>query len=388
MDAINTSRQFEQASIYSDLNSLDAIRQQGLSDEAGALKKAAKEFEAFFLNLMLKSMRQASEVIGGDSLFSSQQEKMFTSMLDEQLSIDLSQKGTLGISELMMAQLMRQKGSLSAMDSTKEKQINDQDSLVSELTTSVKERFNLDKSSSIDGVSDSVSLKSAEPSNPIDAIDVTNVVLAQSNLATKNSSFLTSEDEKRKVDSADSALVNKTVVNTNVINTEVVKPEKKSLFSEAKEFVAELWPYAKAAAQKLNLEPKLLIAQAALETGWGKFIMHDNSGKPGFNLFGIKAGNNWKGESINIDTLEVEAQQVHKVNASFRKYQNFSESFNDYVDFISGSPRYQKALESSESPNVYIQELQDSGYATDPNYANKILRILGEDVIQKVDSGE
>ncbi len=321
---INTSQQFEQASIYSDLNSLDSIRKMALTDKESALKKAAKEFEAFFLNMMLKSMRQASQVIGDDSPMSSPQEKMYTSMLDEQLSVDLSQNGLLGIADLMTKQLS---------NNVSKPETNHMASKISRLEFTQK----TNKASSV-----------------VPDKELKSVIKLEKDLV---------EDKKELNDS-------------QVVAENNLKAEKKSLFDNTKDFVKTLLPYAKKAANLLGLDPKLLIAQAALETGWGKFIMHDESGKPGFNLFGIKSHKSWQGEEIKIDTLEVENQSFKKVKANFRKYSDFSQSFDDYVEFVKANPRYEKALNVTHDANQYMKELQSAGYATDPNYADKVLRIF------------
>lgn len=335
---ININQQFEQASIYSDLGSLNSIREQGLSDEYGAVKKAAKEFEAFFMNMMLKSMRQSAAVLGENSLTGSEEEKMFIGMMDEQMSADLSQQGHLGIADLMMSQLSKQYQKESVTESS----------------------FNNTR------------------------VETKTVDVPRPKLEEKTSKTVAPELTNKEVKSVEvNKIINK--VESKKIAVEMVKPEKKSLFNEVTDFISGLLPYAQKAAEKLNVDPRVLIAQAALETGWGKFIMHDESGKPGFNLFGIKAGKNWSGDSIKINTLEVENQQFKKVNASFRKYEGFSESFDDYVSFLKQNPRYQKAIESADNANEYVKQLQASGYATDPNYANKIMKIFEYSDLQKVD---
>jgi len=352
MPILNTPN-LDQASIYTDLSSLDKIRQQGQVDEVGAIKKAAQEFEAFFMNMMLKSMRQASGVIGGDNPFSSQQEKMFIGMLDEQLSVDLSQGGHLKIADLMVAELTRSKQVAQNSDELSEHLKKIQPSTATEqsvelsttplpLATDDKQPIN------------AVTVNALTPISPFEALNPAN--------KSEASSMQISTDDKAKE-----------------------LPTKKALFERASDFIETLMPYAKQAAEKLSVDPRLLIAQAALETGWGKFVMHDAAGNPGFNLFGIKAGANWQGDSIQIDTLEVEQQQFKKVNASFRKYNNLAESFSDYVNFIADNPRYREAVQAASQADQYVEQLQSSGYATDPNYANKIMRIFNTEALQKLE---
>ncbi|MBV1910137.1 MAG: flagellar assembly peptidoglycan hydrolase FlgJ [Kangiellaceae bacterium] len=319
-----------QSSIYSDLQSLDGIRKQAQTDQRSAIKAAAKEFEAFFMNMMLKSMRQASEVIGDDSMFSSQQEKMFIGMLDEQMSVELSQKGNLGIADLLTRDLL---GDSNPVNSTTSGNLFSQ---------TIKAR--------------------------------NNDVHQASNVPQKVNS------EPKPVPEVVSSSLNELIKTPAEKRLGQGIAEKKSLFDSAKNFISELLPAAKRFAEKLGVEPELLVAQAALETGWGKYIMHNKAGQPSYNLFGIKGGTNWNGNTVKIDTLEVEKGSFVKKKDDFRMYDSFENSFSDYVDFIKNSPRYQSALTKVSDAKGYLESLQESGYATDPEYANKILRIFEQDI--------
>lgn len=138
-------------------------------------------------------------------------------------------------------------------------------------------------------------------------------------------------------------------------------------------FTSKLYGMAQSAAEKLGVKPEILLAQAALETGWGKKISTAGD-KSSFNLFNIKADKRWSGDSVSVTTMEVREGLAVKERAEFRAYQNPQHSFDDYVDFISNSPRYQKAVHSENSES-YIRNLSEAGYATDPDYADKILTI-------------
>jgi flagellar protein FlgJ len=142
-------------------------------------------------------------------------------------------------------------------------------------------------------------------------------------------------------------------------------------------FTKNLYGMAKNAAEKLGVEPEILLAQAALETGWGKKVSAAGD-KNSFNLFNIKADNRWSGESVNVTTMEVRDGLAVKERAAFRAYESPKHSFDDYVDFISNSPRYEKAV-NSENSESYIRNLSEAGYATDPDYAEKILKISNSD---------
>jgi flagellar protein FlgJ len=148
-------------------------------------------------------------------------------------------------------------------------------------------------------------------------------------------------------------------------------------------FVKAIWPKAKEAASAMGLDPKILMAQAALETGWGKFITKDADGSSSNNLFNVKTGSNKEFESVQVNTTEYIADTPIKKTESFRKYSSVEQSFNDYVSLITGSDRYQSALANAGNPELYVNELHKAGYATDPKYGNKILSIYhGEDLNQ------
>ncbi len=141
-------------------------------------------------------------------------------------------------------------------------------------------------------------------------------------------------------------------------------------------FVKHLMPMATKAAQALGVAPKVLLAQAALETGYGKHVIQDPKGNSSHNLFNIKAHRDWQGPSMVKQTLEFLGGQPKMVSAPFRAYDNFQQSFQDYVQFLRQSPRYQSALQQANDPARYLQALQKAGYATDPQYANKILSVM------------
>lgn len=142
------------------------------------------------------------------------------------------------------------------------------------------------------------------------------------------------------------------------------------------QFVQALWSAAEDAAVKLGLPPEALLAQAALETGWGSHVMQSAQGECSHNLFGIKADQRWDGGQVKRETLEYEEGVAVRKRERFRTYASFEQSFQDYVDFVRSSPRYAEALENAEDPTAYFKSLQEAGYATDPAYADKILRVM------------
>jgi flagellar protein FlgJ len=142
-----------------------------------------------------------------------------------------------------------------------------------------------------------------------------------------------------------------------------------------KRFTASLRQHAERAAARLGTTPDILIAQAALETGWGKHVMIGIDGQSSHNLFSIKADPSWSGDIVKRRTLEYMQGRPVSINAGFRSYEGIGQAFDDYADFISQNPRYQRALQKGRDPRAYVQELQRAGYATDPRYAQKILEI-------------
>ncbi|MCW8407758.1 flagellar assembly peptidoglycan hydrolase FlgJ [Legionella sp. PATHC035] len=172
-------------------------------------------------------------------------------------------------------------------------------------------------------------------------------------------------------------------VNSDSISAKPVKQEQDKSTSTIDEFVKSIWPKAKQAASIIGLDPKILMAQAALETGWGKFVTKDANGASSNNLFNIKSGNSKEFDSVNVTTTEYIADTPIKINASFRKYPSVEQSFNDYISLIKGNDRYQNALASAANPELFVNELHKAGYATDPDYSTKILSIYHGDELNQ-----
>jgi len=186
-------------------------------------------------------------------------------------------------------------------------------------------------------------------------------------------------------------LINQTMPEQQIQSLELVdplpdvnaapKPETKAS-QTVDDFVKSIWPYAMQAASLIGLDPKLLVAQAALETGWGHFIAKDADGNSSNNLFNIKAPKDHSGQAVHTKTTEFIADAPVKMIASFKKYSSMADSFQDYIALIQENPRYKAALASSANSEQYAQALQEAGYATDPNYADKLLTIYNSDELQ------
>ncbi len=153
-------------------------------------------------------------------------------------------------------------------------------------------------------------------------------------------------------------------------------------------FVETLRIPAQQAAKVLGVDANALLAQAALETGWGKSVIKMADGRSSFNLFNIKAHSSWTGKQVTKNTLEFDGATAKQEKARFRAYDSYQESFNDYVHFIKDNPRYQQAIKQSAHVEQYMQELQTAGYATDPAYKDKVMRIYQDKVFSRVKGQE
>lgn len=141
-------------------------------------------------------------------------------------------------------------------------------------------------------------------------------------------------------------------------------------------FVAKIWNHAQKAAQELGVDARALVAQAALETGWGRRGISRGDGASSNNLFGIKA-TGWNGDRVTTGTHEYVDGVKQSQTADFRAYSSPAESFADYVRLLKTNPRYQQALKAGTDIRGFAQGLQRAGYATDPAYAAKIAAIAG-----------
>ncbi len=150
-----------------------------------------------------------------------------------------------------------------------------------------------------------------------------------------------------------------------------------------REFVETMRPEAERAAARLGVSAEVLISQSALETGWGRAIIQAPNGDNSHNLFGIKADARWQGERVAVPTIEYENGIARKEIQMFRAYDSYADSFDDYANFILSNPRYENALSVASIPEQYVTGLQQTGYATDPEYASKINRIMNYEVVQK-----
>jgi flagellar protein FlgJ len=141
-------------------------------------------------------------------------------------------------------------------------------------------------------------------------------------------------------------------------------------------FVQQHQDAAERVAQDSGIPASYMMGQAAHETGWGRSEIKHANGAQSFNLFGIKAGAGWTGKVATVTTTEYVNGQPRKVQAKFRAYDSYEESFRDYAKLINNSPRYEKVRSQTDSPLAFATELKRAGYATDPDYAGKLSRVI------------
>jgi flagellar protein FlgJ len=309
-------------SVYTNLNGLSALKNDARAQDPSALRETAKQFESIFAKMVLSSMRQASSSFG-DSLMGSSQQDFYQGMFDDQLAVELTKGKGLGLADMLVRQLS-------------------QSGLVPK-----------------DAASASGAGGSAEQQR---GLPITGVSGAKSNTQSSTSGIPS--------DAAGSA-GKKGALPIGVSDTS----GKNSSVSSPEDFINELWPCAQQAGAELGVDPRHLIAQAALETGWGKSLPCDAQGNPSYNLFGIKAGQSWDGDSVTVKTLEFEGGVPMPKQAKFRAYGSAQESFRDYVALLRDNPRYADALNTGSDAKAFASALQRGGYATDPAYAQKIAAI-------------
>lgn len=269
-----------QADIYTDLNSLQKLKNQ--EDKSAAIRQVAEQFEAMFINIMMKSMRDANAVFEEGSPFNSNEAKFYRDMHDQQLSLSLAHgQNSVGIADALYRQMSRQY----------EKYI-------------------------------------AQPPG------------------------------KATIQAPASPALSR----------------RETLTRTPAEFVAQVQPSIDKAARALGVPASVLIAQSALETGWGASVLADEKGQSSHNIFNIKAGADWSGRTVEINALEYEQGSLVQQKSAFRAYDSLAEAVEDYVRFVQNNPRYQRALTTAGNGQAYIEALADAGYATDPEYALKVGR--------------
>lgn len=282
-------------SLAASAQSLDKLRAQSKQSPDQALRAAAKQFESVFMNMMLKSMRDATPQ---DGMFDSEQTKMFTGMLDQQLAQNMANRG-IGLADIMVRQLSKSGSSGAA----------------------------------------------TVLSGKLPASSPGKAPVVAANLPTPPN------------------------------NSANALP---SAYSESfqQSFVQRMTPYAVQASQETGVPAPLMMGQAALESGWGRREIKLPDGNNSYNLFGIKATGNWNGKVAEVTTTEYHNGIPHKQVAKFRAYGSYAEAFSDYANMLRNNPRYAPVVQKGQGAHAAAQALQRAGYATDPNYADKLVKVM------------
>lgn len=281
-----------------DAQSLNELKAKAGQDPAANIRPVARQVEGMFVQMMLKSMREA---LPKDGVFSSDSTRLYTSMYDQQIAQQMTAGKGLGLAEMMVKQMTQGQGQ-PADDAPQ-----------------VPMKFSLETVTSYQ-----------------------NQTLTQ--------------------------LVRKAIPRATESNDE-------PLSGVSKDFLAQLSLPAKLASQQSGVPHHLILAQAALESGWGQRQIRRENGEPSFNIFGVKASGSWKGPTTEITTTEYENGEAKKVKAKFRVYSSYLEALSDYVGLISRNPRY-AAVTGAATAEQGAQALQNAGYATDPNYARKLTSMI------------
>ena len=334
---------------WTDLSGFGQLRAMAQGDGGkAALPAVAKQFEAIFTQMMLKSMREANASIGS-GLGDSEQGDSYRDLFDHQLSLTLANGGNgIGIAKM----LVRQLGGAQGQDPTS--------------AAGVPAAVNGAPSATRPGVAAlaNANVRALLQLGSADDADVGDG---------GNDDILSSAPTAPGSD----GLPGGDALGRFARNAASVAGAAAGLLpgTDPVGFVQALAPHAAAAAAKLGVSVRVLLAQAALETGWGKHLPSRSDGSSSFNMFGIKAGSGWDGAKVNVPTLEYEDGVAVRRHDQFRAYGSPAASFADYARLISGSPRYANALGQGENAAGFARALVRGGYATDPSYAEKITAI-------------
>ena len=309
-----------------DVQGFDALRAQAKQSPQAGAKAVAGQFDAMFTQMMLKSMRDASPDGG---LFDSHTSKMYTSMLDQQLAQQMSTRG-IGVADALMKQLLRNAGAGASSDTA------------------------ADVGAGGMGGMGAGGLGTAGNEGSLAAMNA--MARAYANAA--NNGGLAGA----RGYSAGSAL------------TPPVKGA--SGVQDADAFVDRLAAPAQAASATTGIPARFIVGQAALESGWGKREIRAADGSTSYNVFGIKANKGWTGRTVSALTTEYVNGTPRRVVAKFRAYDSYEHAMTDYANLLKNNPRYAGVLSASRSVEGFAHGMQKAGYATDPNYAKKLILIM------------
>jgi flagellar protein FlgJ len=384
---------------YSDLNRLNQLKVGADKNSDGTMRKVAQEFESLFLSEMLKSMRSATDALGKDNPLNTPAAKQYQEMYDQQLAVSMSREGGgIGLADVLMRQMQKNKPvdaqaatlqGPAAAESVKKVDVPTEIAAGTQangpLGRSNGQRplwaFRVAVPEGTNSHANDVALMNQRrislPSKLTDRLLVGIVPNAAATTTPASAPLRNSVAADTVINSSARSFAvpsGRMQVYGRAVAQPPLAPAKKA-FSSQDEFVATMLPMAKAAAARIGVDPKYLVAQAALETGWGKSVMRAEDGSSSHNLFGIKAGQSWQGAQARAITSEFRDGAMVKETAHFRSYNSYQDSFHDLVTLLQSNDRYKEVVKSADNPEQFVRELQKAGYATDPAYASKISQI-------------
>ncbi|MFC0267317.1 flagellar assembly peptidoglycan hydrolase FlgJ [Kushneria aurantia] len=317
-----------------DVRGMTKLRHSAGRDPQGNLKETAQQFESLFLQKMLKSMRDAipkSDLLESDSL------DQYTDMMDRQWAQHLSGQG-FGLSKMLVQQLSKGEGSGEQSDPLQQLRAESRplDATSAVPLSEQHQAYNRELQRAAQRPSAGGAL--IEGYRPLDS---------DSQADESGSGSLLPGHQRLIADVA-----------PHVAN-----------------FVSHMGDAARAVSERTGISDRLILAQAALESGWGGSEIRNENGSSSHNLFGIKATGGWQGERSHITTTEYENGRAMKVRDDFRAYDSYEAAFSDYARLLTDNPRYRQVLEA-ETPEAAAHALQNAGYATDPRYADKLVAIM------------
>jgi flagellar protein FlgJ len=315
-----------------DAQASNDLRTQLQKDPKAGIHKAAQEFESMFLQVVLKNMRAT---VSQDGLMDSEETRFYTGMLDQQMAQDLSKTGKLGFARMMENQFNRAlAGSTEATPNAGE----------SGLSTAAKSLLQ--------------NLQQIRKDVPSSTLPSNVSPIPTSSLPTGSFSGNSASDGV-----------------SSVSNNLLGRGSGSWSSGNPTDFVNRVWPHAVEVSRVTGIPPQFMVAQAALETGWGKHEMLNQDGSSSYNLFGVKASKSWSGPVAQAETTEFINGQEIRVTASFRSYTSYAEAFRDYANLLRNNPRYGSVI-GSQDGTEFANRLQQAGYASDPQYAEKLARII------------
>ena len=332
---------------WTDIQGLAGLRRAAAENGKAALPAVARQFEAVFTQMLIKSMRDAS--FGGGILDSAQSDQ-WRDMFDNQIALSLANDGKgMGIAAMLVRQLGgKQEASPAATANP----------------TALSPQLRAART--LSGIAASAGSVAALPGP-----------------ASASAQGQVPEPASDGIGDAGGGFLDRALQFAKQAGSSALHAAKDWVFSGPDDFVQKLAPYAQAVAQKLGVSMRAVLAQAALETGWGQHMPKQANGSSSFNLFGIKAGDGWQGAKANVPTLEFEGGAAVRRNAAFRAYSGPVQSLADYARLLTGSPRYAAALGQGDDVAGFAQALCQAGYATDPGYAAKLTALANSDTMRQ-----